>query len=136
MKENELGIYIHIPFCIKKCYYCDFISYTNQFLKVDKYLEKVIEELNKYDLSKYNVTTIYIGGGTPSSIDSKYIVKILNEVKNKIKENKTQWKDIEITIEMNPGTVTKQKLEDYKKAGINRLSIGLQSTNNEIYLKQ
>ena len=131
MKE-ELGIYIHIPFCIRKCYYCDFTSYTNKFSKVDEYIKKLIEEINEYELSKYNITTIYIGGGTPSSIDSKYIIKILNEIKNKIYRNETKWEDIEITIELNPGTVTKNKLQDYKKAGINRLSIGLQSTNNEI----
>lgn len=132
MEEKELGIYIHIPFCIRKCYYCDFTSYTNQFSKVDKYIKKVIEEIHEYKLNNYNITTIYIGGGTPSSIDSKYIVKVLNEIKSKISNNKTKWENIEITIELNPGTVTKNKLLDYKKIGINRLSVGLQSTNDEI----
>lgn len=132
MKQKELGIYIHIPFCKRKCYYCDFISYTNKCEKVEKYIEAVIEELNTYDFNTYNVTTIYIGGGTPSFIDSKYIVKIIDIIKSKIKNNTTKFEDIEITIEVNPGTVNKRKLQDYKQAGINRLSIGLQSTNNKL----
>ena len=91
MEEKELGIYIHIPFCIRKCHYCDFTSYTNQFSKVDRYIKKLIEELNEYELSKYNITTIYIGGGTPSSIDSKYIVKVLREIKSKISNLFYYW---------------------------------------------
>ena len=132
MKQKELGIYIHIPFCKRKCYYCDFISYTNKCEKVEKYIEAVIKELNTYDFNTYNVTTIYIGGGTPSFIDSKYIVKVIDIIKSKIKNNTTKFEDIEITIEVNPGTVNKRKLQDYKQAGINRLSIGLQSTNNKL----
>ena len=132
MEQKEIGIYIHIPFCKKKCYYCDFISYSNKCDKVESYIETVIKELNTYDLEKYNVTTIYIGGGTPSFIDSKYIVKLIDEIKLKLKNNTTKFENIEITIEVNPGTVNEEKLLDYKQVGINRLSIGLQSTNNEI----
>lgn len=133
-KMEELGIYVHIPFCAKKCLYCDFISYENKAELIQDYIKAVNEEisnLSKEDTEKYNVSTIYIGGGTPSFIDSKHIVKILETIKNKfnILEN------VEITIELNPGTITKQKLQHYINCGINRISIGLQSTNNNI-LKQ
>lgn len=130
--KKEIGIYIHIPFCIRKCYYCDFVSFTNQEENKEKYIEAVIREIESYELEEYNVTTIYIGGGTPSSIESKYVEKILNKIKEKITNNETKFNDIEITIEINPGTIDRKKLQDYEEMGINRLSIGLQSTNNEI----
>ncbi|MBQ2938597.1 MAG: oxygen-independent coproporphyrinogen III oxidase [Clostridia bacterium] len=128
----ELGIYVHIPFCVKKCYYCDFISYPNEFDIQEEYVRKLIEEIgdNKELLEKNNVTTIYIGGGTPSSIKSELIKNILNKIYEtaNIKNNE----NIEITIEVNPGTVTKSNLKMYRDCGINRLSIGLQSTNDDI----
>ena len=125
---KEIGIYIHIPYCKKKCDYCDFISYCNKDELVEKYIEKLKEEI-KEELSpqEYKIKTIYIGGGTPSFVDSKYIVDILNTIKEKHNLENT-----EVTIEVNPGTVTKNKLLDYKNSGINRLSIGLQETNNEL----
>lgn len=128
----ELGIYIHIPFCVKKCYYCDFISYSNKFDLQEKYSKKIIEEIeeNRSLLKENNVTTIYIGGGTPSSIKPILIKNILEKIYEILGTKNTQ--NIEITIEINPGTVTKQNLQEYKNCGINRLSIGLQSTNNEI----
>ena len=132
MDCKELGIYIHIPFCKKKCYYCDFISYENKSEWIKEYVEELIQELKQYNLEEYNVTTIYIGGGTPSFIDKQYIKEILDELKNKLKNNKTKFENMEITIEVNPGTVNYEKLEQYKKSGINRISIGLQSTNNEL----
>jgi oxygen-independent coproporphyrinogen-3 oxidase len=128
---KELGIYIHIPFCKKKCDYCDFISYCNKEDLIEEYIEKLKEEIeSELNNKEYNITTIYIGGGTPSFIDSKYIADILNILKEKYDLENT-----EITIEVNPGTVIEQKLLDYKKTGINRLSIGLQETSNEL-LKQ
>ena len=132
MQKNELGIYIHIPFCIQKCYYCDFVSFVNKESYIKKYVQTLKNEIDSYDLSKYNITTIYIGGGTPSVVPSKEIGNILDKIKEKIKKNSTKWEDIEITIEINPGTVDKQKLQDYIRFGINRLSIGLQSTNNKL----
>ena len=132
MQKNELGIYIHIPFCKQKCYYCDFISFVNKECYIEKYVQTLKNEIDSYDLSKYNITTIYIGGGTPSVVPSKEIENILDKIKEKIKKNSTKWEDIEITIEVNPGTVDKQKLQDYIRFGINRLSIGLQSTNNKL----
>ena len=130
--KKEIGIYVHIPFCIRKCYYCDFVSFTNQEENIEKYIEAVIKEIESYELEEYNVTTIYIGGGTPSSIESRYIEKILHKIKEKIINNETKFNDIEITIEINPGTIDRKKLQNYEEMGINRLSIGLQSTNNEI----
>ncbi|MBO5479395.1 MAG: oxygen-independent coproporphyrinogen III oxidase [Clostridia bacterium] len=129
MKE-ELGIYIHIPFCKQKCYYCDFISFSQKEEKVNEYVEALKKEIisNKDKAKDYKVTTIYIGGGTPSYINSKNIISVLET----LKENYPVEKDAEVTIEINPGTVTKEKLEDYKKAGVNRISIGLQSANNKL----
>lgn len=132
---NELGIYIHIPFCKQKCYYCDFVSYSNKCSEVKEYIESLKKEIEEFDFSNYKVTSIYIGGGTPSYIDSIYILEILSELKEKLKCNLIEFKDIEITIEVNPGTVDTKKLNDYKKSGINRLSIGLQSTKNDILKK-
>lgn len=137
MESKELGIYIHIPFCKKKCYYCDFVSFQNKQNLIAEYIEAIKKEVNHYFkdeefLRTYNVTTIYIGGGTPSYIDSKYILEILRLLEKNLINNKTKFDDIEITIEVNPGTVDKEKLEQYKTAKINRLSIGLQSTNNNL----
>ena len=132
MQEKELGIYIHIPFCKQKCYYCDFVSFSNKEGYIEKYVETVKREIDSYDLSNYNITTIYIGGGTPSRIPSEKIQEILEKIKQKIPENQTKWEDIEITIELNPGTVDEEKIKKYKEIGINRLSIGLQSTNNKL----
>ena len=81
---KKVGIYIHIPFCIKKCDYCDFISYCDKNNLIKEYIKKLKEEIEcKLDNTEYEVKTIYIGGGTPSSIDSKYIVEILNIIKEK-----------------------------------------------------
>lgn len=129
MRNKEIGIYVHIPFCKKKCYYCDFISYSNKDDKIEEYIEAVKKEIELQKI-KSEITTIYIGGGTPSYIDSKYIKEIMEGIYKKNVSN-----DAEITIEVNPGTVTIEKLTDYKDCGINRLSIGLQSTQDEL-LKQ
>ena len=130
--SNNFGIYIHIPFCVKKCSYCDFISFSDRDNLIGKYIEALKNEIEKFDFSKNIVTTIYIGGGTPSYLNAKYIIEILTLLRNKLVNNKIAWKDLEITIEVNPGTVSKEKLENYKMLGINRLSIGLQSTSNRL----
>ena len=126
---KELGIYIHIPFCVKKCYYCDFVSYPDKLDYQKEYIEKIKQEIREEQevFKDADITTIYIGGGTPSIIDSKYIIEILEYLYKFIGK-----KDREITIEINPGTINKTKLQDYKKAGINRISIGLQSSNDKI----
>ena len=144
---REIGLYIHIPFCKSKCYYCDFISFANKGKMQNEYIEAVIKEIKHFDLSKYIINTVYIGGGTPSILDSKGITRIMNEIKN-VRSNisdkgneeitegndrlNTNYSSTEFTIEVNPGTVDRQKLIDYKEAGINRLSIGLQSTDDKL----
>lgn len=137
MENKELGIYIHIPFCQHKCDYCDFVSFSNKQEYIENYIEAVKKEISNYFKEKtlletYTVTTIYIGGGTPSYINSKYICEIMEVLENNLKQNPIKLEDMEITIEVNPGTVNKEKLEQFRKAKINRLSIGLQSTNNKI----
>ena len=132
MLKPELGIYIHIPFCKQKCIYCDFVSFPNQEEKQAQYIEKILQEINqeKELFSKYQITTIYIGGGTPSAINCKYITDIMNTIKKVA--NLETLENIEVTIEVNPGTVTAEKLLSYKNSGINRLSIGLQTTNDKL----
>ncbi len=130
MREN-IGIYIHIPFCKKKCFYCDFVSYENKENLIQEYIDAVCLEIlqNAEILSEYNISTIYFGGGTPSLIKVEYIEKILNTLKLFV----TDEKEIkEITIEINPNSASLDKLEKYYNLGINRLSIGLQSTHDKI----
>ena len=129
MENKEIGIYVHIPFCKQKCYYCDFVSYCNKDDLIEKYVNAVKKEIELQKI-KSQITTIYIGGGTPSYIDSKYIKEIMEEI-----QKKNVAPEAEITIEVNPGTVTKEKIQEYRDAGINRLSIGLQSAKDEL-LKQ
>lgn len=129
---KKIGVYVHIPFCKQKCIYCDFISYSNKLNWVKEYVQRlkkeIIDTAEKIDLNKYVVNTIYIGGGTPSYIEKEYISEIIETIKAKfiLEEN------AEVTLETNPGTANREKLQYYKNIGINRLSIGLQSTNNEI----
>ena len=126
---KKIGIYVHIPFCMKKCFYCDFVSYCNKENLVDEYIECLKKEIkSKKNKSKFGIDTIYIGGGTPSFINENHIKDIIYI----LKESFDIDKETEITIEVNPGTVNENKLEIYKEVGINRLSMGLQSTNNEL----
>lgn len=127
---RKLGIYVHIPFCKKKCEYCDFISFSGIESKEEDYIKALIQDINYYSnfVKDYEVDTIYFGGGTPSYIDSSCIVEVLNTIKDSyhISEN------AEITLEVNPGTVNEEKLLAYKNVGINRISIGLQSTHDRL----
>ena len=127
---QELGIYVHIPFCKRKCHYCDFLSFSGATRLIEKYIEALKQEIDKAKVNKdeYIVKTIYFGGGTPSFIDSKYIVEILQLIKKKF----NILQNAEITIEANPGTVDEQKLKDYYNAGINRISFGVQATNSDL----
>lgn len=124
--KKDIGLYIHMPFCKAKCYYCDFISYANKEKLIKEYVEALIKEMKHNNLSKYSIQTVYIGGGTPSLIDNESISKIMDNVRLFVADN------AEITIEINPGTANKEKLKKYKEIGINRLSIGLQSADNEL----
>ncbi len=128
VQPKRMELYVHIPFCVKKCEYCDFLSFPCAEDDTQRrYVEKLIQEIVKmgYRYRKYTVSTIFVGGGTPSLIDSGLIVEIFDA----LRENFHIEPEAEITLEANPGTLTEQKLADYRRAGINRLSIGLQSTD-------
>ena len=127
---KEIGIYIHIPFCKSKCNYCDFNSFAKKDDCIDNYINAVKQEIEEYAKNNKDilVKTIYIGGGTPSYIKEKYMEGLIET----IKQNLEIVSNAEITIEANPGTVNKRKLECYYKIGINRLSIGLQSVNDKL----
>lgn len=115
-------------FAGKKCKYCDFVSFDKCDEKIKrKYIDALIKEIENYKIDK-KVNTIYIGGGTPSSLPANGIKLILDKIINKFQVTE----NVEITIEINPGTVDLEKLEMYKKIGINRISIGLQSTHNRL----
>ncbi|MGE5329510.1 MAG: radical SAM family heme chaperone HemW [Deltaproteobacteria bacterium] len=126
--SKKLALYVHIPFCKKKCAYCDFNSYGNKGKLVKAYIESVCKEI---ELSKSEnkciAGSIFIGGGTPTLIDETFIENILGEFKRcyNIAPN------CEISIESNPGTLDYSKLKAYINAGINRLSIGLQSSHDK-----
>ncbi|QAT42651.1 radical SAM family heme chaperone HemW [Aminipila luticellarii] len=127
---KNLGIYIHIPFCIKKCLYCDFLSFENTAGGLHReYVNAVMRELdfysNIYD-NKFIVDSIFFGGGTPSLIDARLMKEILLWIKQKYQVDKKA----EITIECNPKTIDAEKLRIYKEAGINRISIGVQTLND------
>ncbi len=125
-----LGLYIHIPFCIGKCNYCDFYSLASQHDDVKtSYIKAVEMHMSEYKLQANNhiVSSIYIGGGTPSLLPSSHIKSLLKAVKKNFKISSR----CEISIEVNPGTVDYRKLCEYKRMGINRLSIGAQSFNDD-----
>ena len=124
--DNNFSIYVHIPFCDSKCYYCDFNSgiYAEEIKK--KYFKFLKKEICQKKL-KGQVSSIYFGGGTPSSVDAKYVCEILTT----IKKNFNVSKDAEITIEGNPNSLTLEKLKAYFNAGFNRLSIGVQTLNKK-----
>ena len=119
------GIYVHIPFCKSKCSYCDFASFPDKIGFAESYMACVFREMSKRkaQLKNYTFDTLYIGGGTPSVIDDKYIAMLLASAKKNFKLSE----NAEITIEMNPGTVSAGKIATYKKCGINRFSVGLQT---------
>ena len=116
---------------MQKCSYCDFVSFSDCDDMQEEYFECLKQELAHYLIETehtHNITTVYIGGGTPSYVDSRYIKEIMLLIKNRIES-------AEITIEINPGTITARKLLKYRQAGVNRLSIGLQSTSNRLLKK-
>lgn len=127
--KKELGIYLHIPFCIKKCNYCDFLSFPAENQVKEQYVRALVSELKGYQhMSRdYEVTSVFIGGGTPSVLEGKQIACILEA----LFETFSVTEDAEITIEANPGTLTEEKLRQYLAGGCNRLSLGLQSAQAE-----
>lgn len=131
--KKKLGIYIHIPFCEKKCDYCDFLSGTATMEQKEAYVQALIKEIQSYEkmAREYKIETVFIGGGTPTSLEGLQISRIIKELKRVFSIIKEEEERIEFTIEANPGTLTKEKSEEYKASGVNRLSIGLQSADNK-----
>lgn len=124
------GIYIHIPFCKQKCTYCDFASYPKEIGKAEAYFACLLREIDSRaeELKSITFDTVYVGGGTPSFVQADFIGATINHLKKRFKITP----DAEITIEINPGTLTEEKVALYKKVGINRFSVGLQSANDKI----
>ncbi|MBR6403759.1 MAG: oxygen-independent coproporphyrinogen III oxidase [Eubacterium sp.] len=129
--KRPLSLYIHIPFCKRKCIYCDFLSYANvPNAKQIQYINALMSEIRMYKpfADRYSVKTIYIGGGTPSVMDEAMIGKVLDTVFHIFKVDRFP----EITLEVNPGTIKYTDMISYKEYGINRLSIGLQSADDNM----
>ncbi|MGL4761291.1 MAG: radical SAM family heme chaperone HemW [Sarcina sp.] len=123
---KNISLYIHIPFCDQKCHYCDFPSFAGKGDLKDRYIDALNKEINK-NTNGYIIDTIFIGGGTPSSLSAIQLEKLLENV------NKFEFaKDMEFTVECNPGSITKEKLDVMKKYGVNRLSMGLQAVQNTL----
>ena len=122
------GVYVHIPFCVKKCAYCDFLSFSAKQEEVSAYVEALAEEIKgkKEQFSDYCVTTIFLGGGTPSILEGVYTASIFRA----LRESFDIAENAEITMEVNPGTVSEEKINMWKTCGVNRLSIGLQSVDD------
>lgn len=130
----DLGLYLHFPFCLSKCPYCDFNSYPlRDDYQLSSYISALYSEIAIYSQKLKSITmkTIYLGGGTPTILSGDLIYNILNFCKNSFKINK----NAEITIEANPGTLDKKKIKRLEEAGINRLSLGAQSFNDYLLKK-
>ncbi len=125
LTKSEL--YIHIPFCVKKCLYCDFLSFPADEKTKERYIEALCDELLYIGSERCDkpLRSVFIGGGTPSVLPAEHIVRVMNVVKERF----TLEPDAEITIECNPGTLDEEKLKSYRECGINRLSLGLQSSH-------
>lgn len=125
MNKPELELYLHIPFCARKCAYCDFLSFAAPERVYYDYVEKLIEEIYSQSrvFSRYQITSVFIGGGTPSLLPAE----LMGELLGILQECFMILPEAEVTIEANPGTLTMEKLETYLEGGVNRLSLGLQS---------
>ena len=131
MKNNSripLELYVHIPFCVRKCQYCDFLSGPSDEETKDRYIEALLKEIRAAEHTEdYEIVSVFIGGGTPSALKAEAIASIMRT----LQEQFFFCEDAEVTIEANPGTVDLEKLTIYRNVGINRLSLGLQSTDAE-----
>ncbi|WP_343247385.1 radical SAM family heme chaperone HemW [Diplocloster hominis] len=127
--KKDLSIYIHIPFCVKKCGYCDFLSMAGTEEEQEHYVRTLLQKMERTReaAGQYRVNTIFFGGGTPSILPESLMGRLMDKLFDLYEVEPRA----EITIEANPGTLTPEKLVSYRKMGINRLSIGLQSTKNE-----
>lgn len=129
--KKEIGLYVHIPFCESKCFYCNFVSKKANNEEKRKYVDFLLQEIEINKNQDFLIKSIFIGGGTPSCLGKGQILLILS----KIRECFCLKSDVEITIEANPNSFSKQKAEEYKKSGINRISFGLQTANNRLLKK-
>ena len=129
MKSNEKGeLYVHVPFCARKCAYCDFVSFVTDADVQSDYFVALNKQIDiKAESADITVDSVFFGGGTPSLVNPKHIYDIMEHFRRGFSFDR----DSEVTIEMNPNSVSKEKLKIYKEAGINRISIGLQSADNE-----
>lgn len=131
MKNNRripLELYVHIPFCVRKCQYCDFLSGPSDEETKDRYIEALLKEIRAAEHTEdYEIVSVFIGGGTPSALKAEAIASVMRTLQEKF----FFCEDAEVTIEANPGTVDLEKLTIYRNVGINRLSLGLQSTDAE-----
>lgn len=127
--KKDLGLYIHIPFCVKKCAYCDFLSWSGNKEQREEYVRALEQEILSYKnfAEDYQVSTLYFGGGTPSVLEGEQMERIMKAIRQTFQIEKKA----EITLEMNPGTALREKLDLYRQLGINRLSMGIQSVKNE-----
>ena len=124
---KNISLYIHIPFCDQKCYYCDFPSFAGKGGLKGQYIEALNKEIDNKNLNNYIIDTIFIGGGTPSSLEARELEIMLKKV------NELNFSDnLEFTVECNPGSITREKLNVMKKYGVNRLSMGLQAVQNTL----
>ena len=124
--ENKISLYVHIPFCVRKCAYCDFLSAPATEKEQEEYVEALVTEIGLAAFCKgRTAASVYFGGGTPSILRPELVERIMDS----LREHFCILDETEVSMEVNPGTVTEEKLERYRKAGINRLSIGLQSVN-------
>ena len=132
MLELVKSLYIHIPFCTQICHYCDFNKFFIQNQPVDGYIQSLLKEMDLYHLSQSEpLSTVFIGGGTPSALEPIQLEQLLFTMKEKIKLEP----HYEFTVEANPGDLTNEKLRIMKEAGVNRLSLGVQSFNEELLKK-
>ncbi|MBR3241103.1 MAG: radical SAM protein [Parasporobacterium sp.] len=155
--NNKLMLYLHIPFCVRKCNYCDFVSFAGKDACFESYVQAICNEICAYGkfFGDREISSVYFGGGTPSILPAELLVRIMETIRNNFSLEKTKEKKenarvfldrfrikkadkqskpldlTEVSVECNPGTVDKQKLRAYKKAGVNRLSFGLQSADPE-----
>ena len=128
--KRPLGVYLHIPFCVRKCLYCDFLSMAATDEVIDRYVQALCRQIKKEApaYGDFCVNTVFLGGGTPSLLKGNQLQQILDTVRAYFLVEP----DAEITMESNPGTLTSDKLKAYRRAGINRLSMGLQSTEDHL----
>lgn len=129
--KKPLGIYLHIPFCIRKCLYCDFLSAPSDETTRENYVNALLAEIDAQAplYEDFQVRTVFFGGGTPSLLMPEQIADILERLYQRF--SFLEQKEMEITLEANPGTLTEEKLRAWRQAGVNRLSIGLQSAHDE-----